>query len=541
MNAVIYARVSTKDQEENGYSLDAQKDLLLKYAIERGLNVVKVISVSESASGKKIRKEFNDMLEFVCNNNIPVIICEKTDRLTRNPRDASTIDEWVRADASRQVHFVKESSVIHQGIKAHEALVWDMKVSISRYYTNNLSEEVRKGNAEKIKQGRLPGTSKIGYKSIIDPSTGRKIHVPDNNVAPHIENMFNMYVSGDYSLTRLTNELYMAGFRSKTGRRVPKSNIARYLSDPFYHGYFTWNGQMHKGTHEPLISKETFDRAQLIKSGKTAPRFRKHLYLLKGKVHCSVCSGQVTWESHKGIVYGHCNKCKDSNRSWYREDYFVDKITRTLSGLVLKNERFAEWLKKALKEYGRNETEYRERETGSIKSSIDKIEQKLSRLYEDRLEDRIDIEFYDKKSSELKIERETLTYRLTAHAKVSDKTKELGLALFELSQNAPTIFKKKGLEEKRDLLTLVFSDLTVVDGDLNMTYTPTFEVLRRAVEVTNGSKIIDNLRSPIQIFEPLENGSSEPSLISLRTLCPEVLPVRDSNPNDFLQREASYH
>ena len=92
--AVAYCRVSTKDQE-SGYSLDAQEHLLKDYQKDR-FSIVKTYRISESASGRQIRKTFNEMLVYVTKNKIPVILCEKIDRLTRNPKDAGTIDEWVR-------------------------------------------------------------------------------------------------------------------------------------------------------------------------------------------------------------------------------------------------------------------------------------------------------------------------------------------------------------------------------------------------------------------------------------------------------------
>src|ERR1700674_3034839 len=120
-----FARVSSREQEESGYSLDAQVKLLSDHADQRELEVAKVWRVSESASGKQVRRLFNEMLQYVSRHSIPVIICEKIDRLTRNPKDASAVDDWVREKSGREVHFNKESFVLHSGTKAHENLVWD--------------------------------------------------------------------------------------------------------------------------------------------------------------------------------------------------------------------------------------------------------------------------------------------------------------------------------------------------------------------------------------------------------------------------------
>ena len=76
--AVIYCRVSSKEQEETGYSLPAQEKFLKEYAKNNGFIIVKVFSISESASGKYQRKIFNEMMDYVKKNNIKVIMIMDT-------------------------------------------------------------------------------------------------------------------------------------------------------------------------------------------------------------------------------------------------------------------------------------------------------------------------------------------------------------------------------------------------------------------------------------------------------------------------------
>jgi DNA invertase Pin-like site-specific DNA recombinase len=141
-----------------------------------------VFKISESASGKQVRKLFNEMLQYVLKHDIHVICVEKIDLLTRNLKDATAVSDWIQEDERRQVHFVKENFIAGKNTRAHENLVWNMKVSISRFYTDNLSEEVRKGQKEKIAQGWLPTKPPLGYKTVGDK--GKKIHIVDEEKAP---------------------------------------------------------------------------------------------------------------------------------------------------------------------------------------------------------------------------------------------------------------------------------------------------------------------------------------------------------------------
>jgi len=196
MKAILFCRVSSRDQEETGYSLPAQVKLLSEYSLRKGFDVAKIFDIAESASGKKQRKIFNEMLAFADKEKIDIIICEKVDRLTRNMKDAGIVDEWVKADKKREVHFVKENFVLNQNTKAHENLVWDMKVAIARFYANNLSEEVKKGLNEKANQQWYPGSHKRGYKTIGE--TKHKTWVIDDSpesMAPFIKKAFELYAN----------------------------------------------------------------------------------------------------------------------------------------------------------------------------------------------------------------------------------------------------------------------------------------------------------------------------------------------------------
>ena len=239
--AVIICRVSSKEQEDTGYSLEAQEKLLTEYAKE--IEILKVYKISESASGKQARKKFYEILQFIKKNNVNLILAEKIDRITRNLKDAAIVSDWVQEDKNHEVHFVKENFIVSQNTKAHENLVWDMKVAVARFYSNNLSEEVHKGQKEKIAQGWLPTKPPLGYKTIGDK--GHKIHVLDNVKAPLVKKMFELYATGNYSVISIEDKMYQLGLRSRNGNRVLQSRISKLIQDPFYCGRMRWNKEVY--------------------------------------------------------------------------------------------------------------------------------------------------------------------------------------------------------------------------------------------------------------------------------------------------------
>ena len=118
MKTVLLARVSSREQEETGYSLPAQEKLLKEYADRRDFKIAKTFSISESAGQSKQRAVFTEMMGYMRKHDIHMLICEKVDRLTRNFKDMVQIDEWLEEDAERQVHLVKDGLILHQNSRS---------------------------------------------------------------------------------------------------------------------------------------------------------------------------------------------------------------------------------------------------------------------------------------------------------------------------------------------------------------------------------------------------------------------------------------
>jgi site-specific DNA recombinase len=105
--AVLYARVSSREQREEGFSIEAQVKLLRAAALKDGIKIVREFVEVESAKAAG-RKQFAEMVTFFKRNRTcRILLVEKTDRLYRNHRDALTLE-----DLDIQIHFVKENETL---------------------------------------------------------------------------------------------------------------------------------------------------------------------------------------------------------------------------------------------------------------------------------------------------------------------------------------------------------------------------------------------------------------------------------------------
>ena len=218
--AVIYARVSSKQQEVEGFSIPAQLELLRSYAAAHGINVFQEFVDVETAKAAG-RSGFGEMIALLRKmKNCRTLLVEKTDRLYRNFRDYVTVEEL-----GLEVHFVKEGVVLAPDSRSAEKFTHGIRVLMAKNGIDNLSEETRKGMLEKARQGIWPSYAPLGYRNV-DGANGKRTVVPDPNLAPAIRQLYERYTTGKYSLKQLAGMARADGlaYRKSGGpRRNPPS------------------------------------------------------------------------------------------------------------------------------------------------------------------------------------------------------------------------------------------------------------------------------------------------------------------------------
>lgn len=539
--AVLLCRVSSKEQEE-GYSLQSQEKLLNDYAQQKDLIIAKTYSIAESASGHKQRQTFNSMLEYIKKNNVKEIICEKVDRLTRNLRDAVDVNDWISKDKDRQVHFVKEGVVLNSESKSNEKFIWNIKVSVAQYYIDNLSEEIKKGQKEKLAQGWLPTRPKVGYKTVGEH--GHKIHVIDEAKAPLVKKMFEYYASGNYSLNKIKDKIYEDGLRSVSGKKIPASRIHRILTEPYYIGFNRWNGQLTPGKHDTFISKEVFDKVHELMTRKKAPKYSKHDYLFKGAIVCKGCGGVIAWETKKGITYAHCNHHKDCVQTKYSKEFeVVEQLVKSgFEGLSIDNPSLIEWIRKGLKEGHKDEALYHSTTIEQLNKVYQTLTNRLDQMYIDKLDGKIDLDLYNRNFAKFATERQEATEAIKKHSNADMTYKKIGSNLFEIAVRANEIFQRsKDLSNKRSLINLALVNLTLDEGELTFEYSDEFKLLSELVAIYKSSKLLQNARNPDSIFELEKTHSKTGETPITDEVCTSWFRDMDSNHDSRLQRPLSCH
>ncbi len=472
--AVLYARVSSKEQEKEGFSIPAQLKLLRRYAVDEGFEVTQEFVDVETAK-QAGRAGFGQMLSFLRKNTTcRVVLVEKTDRLYRNLRDWVTIDEL-----GLEIHLVKENIVLSEDSRSSEKFMHGIRVLMAKNYIDNLSEEVAKGMLEKAEQGIWPTVAPLGYRNVTG-ADGRKTIEKDPVLAPVVGKMFEWYATGEWTLEQLTKKAVAAGMVFRKSRSpVPKATVNRILRNPIYTGDFEWNGVTYSGVHEPLVSRETFRRVQEVLDERSSKkhRFVKHDFAFAGLVSCGRCGCSFVGEIKKGrYVYYHCTGYKGKCPEPYtREERLEEEFVQVLKRLSFSDEVFS-WVARALRESHTDEMRFHEEAVSRLQAEHSRIQGRIDAMYVDKLDGRIDAAFFDRKASEWRAEQGRLREAMEGHRRANRNYLDEGVRLLELARSAHVVFQRQEPREKRRLLNFVVSNCVWKDGRLEVKYRQPFDV-----------------------------------------------------------------
>ncbi len=144
---------------------------------------------------------------------------------------------------------------------------------MAKNHIDNLSEETRKGMTEKARAGIYLSFARVGYINSDGPA-GKRIIVPDLDAGPVVTELFRRFETGSYSIRALAADFRAQGVTLR-GRRICSSLVHQILRNRLYTGDFDWNGATYRGTHEPLVSRECWERVQKLLDARFDKKTRK--------------------------------------------------------------------------------------------------------------------------------------------------------------------------------------------------------------------------------------------------------------------------
>ena len=336
--AVVYTRVSTKEQAQgggnvDGFSLPAQRDACSRKAASLGATVTAEFVDRDESARSADRPELQRMLKQLATDPVDYVIVHKVDRLARNRSDDVAITAAIAATGAKLVSVTENIDETPSGLLLHGIMS-----SIAEFYSRNLANEVIKGTQQKVKAGSTPTRTPIGYRNVRQLVDGYEVRTVDIDPerAPLITWAFAAYASGDWTLRSLADELQRKGLTFRPGpktpaRDVPANKLQTILRNRYYIGYVTWRGIEHEGKHTALVDVETFETVQRVltehrTSGERA--YRRDHYLV-GSLRCGKCSEKLLYTvstGRAGQKYGYFYCASRASRGHCGQRYLPEAL-----------------------------------------------------------------------------------------------------------------------------------------------------------------------------------------------------------------------
>lgn len=291
---IVYARVSSKEQEREGYSIPAQLELLREYARRNSFVVVQEYTEAETAKSAG-REQFNQLLkDLQCSKSPTVLLVEKTDRLYRNFKDYNAINDLMN-ERDIEVHLAKEGEVLSRSSNSHVKFIHGIKVLMAKNYCDNLSEETKKGQRQKAMEGGWSWAPPYGYRM----EKGKLIADPERSI--FVKQAFSEYATGLYSLEECTKRLRQKGLIYRPYNvKISDTKLHKMLSSRIYVGEIDYKGEIYPGAHEPLVSWDVWRQAQKQLKNRAKPlSSNKKPFLFRGLLRCGECGNLLSPESKK--------------------------------------------------------------------------------------------------------------------------------------------------------------------------------------------------------------------------------------------------
>jgi len=395
----LYIRKSTDEEGRQVLSLEAQLDEAKEFAERENLEILETFVEKKTAKvpGREI---FNNMLNKI-EGGLPYsigILAWNPDRLSRNSVDGGRI---IYLLDTGKLAGLKFPTFAFENTPSGKFFL-SIALSNAKYYVDNLSENVRRGNRAKLRRGEWPGQKPLGY--IYDHRL-RNI-VPEPKESKIVKNVFEEFATGKHGLTSISHRLVEFGIKSSNGKPRSNSSIYNLLTNELYIGVMRWKDEPFESSYQPLITKHLFDKVQevLKERGKPRKTKQKHNFPFCGLFRCS-CGAMFTAQFARGngglYRYYRCTRKQGHCAAKYiQEQELARQLFKKSQTIALPTD----WAKEMLS-YLDNEKKKQAQSVDAFVQEVNQkmivVQDKLDKLLEGYLDNLIDEETYKRKKEEL--------------------------------------------------------------------------------------------------------------------------------------------
>ena len=462
----LYARVSSQEQVQNGHSIVEQQERLKAYCVARDWKSYKVYVDGGFSGASTDRPALQDLIRDVEKGKIDKVLVYKLDRLSRSQKDTLHLIEDVFL--KHGCDFISMTENFDTSTPLGRAMIGTLSV-FAQLEREQIKERMMMGKDARTKEGKWHGGryTPLGYGY----ENGEL--VPLDYYADQVRELFELYASGTYA-TAIIKLFNSKGYLTQQGKEWTCDQIRRTLRHKVYIGYiYDGHGKWYKGTHEPIVSEETFEKAnekfrqrrdnRVEKGIVSTPKQTTYLGGFLRCAHCGALYGK-NLSNHGKYRYSYysCYSRLKKNPLMVKDPHCMNKHWKMadLEGVI-----FAEIEKLTLEDVRKIREKRTEKEkidtTLPIKKRIKDIDGQISRFLDLYGKGTIDFELLDERIRQLEAEKTKLSAQIPARS-ASNSPEES--EVINLIKSFPEAVRKGSLDEIRGLLSVLI-DKIELDGE----------------------------------------------------------------------------
>ena len=365
MKAAIYCRLSEEDRNkqneaDDSGSIQNQKTMLLQYAMEQGWELYNIYSDDDYTGSDRRRPEFNRLLNDAEHHRFDIILCKTQSRFTR---ELELVEKYIHGLfpvwGIRFVSIVDNADTANKGNKKSRQI----NGLVNEWYLEDMSENIRSVLTSRRENGFHIGAFAL-YGYMKDPE--QKGHlIIDEEAAAVVREVFTLFSAG-YGKTAIARMLNDRGIPNPTeykrlhGLRYsqPKMKnsalwkyfaISDMLANEIYignmvqgrYGSVSYKTKQNKprpksewyvvkGTHDPIIDRELWDRVQALIAQRAKPFDVGTIGLFAGKARCANCGYVMRSSKNRDRHYLQCGNRHISKEACIGSFISVDKLEQII-------------------------------------------------------------------------------------------------------------------------------------------------------------------------------------------------------------------
>jgi DNA invertase Pin-like site-specific DNA recombinase len=521
MKYLVYCRKSSEEEDRQIQSIDSQtRELTRLFGASDGIEIVETLSEAQSAMTPG-RPVFSSALDRIERGEAEGLIAWAPDRLARNAVDGGRVIHLLDTGKIKDLKFATFTFENTPSGKFMLSILFGQ----SKYYSDALSENVRRGIRTKIENGWLPNMAKIGY---LNDSATRTI-IADPERFPLIRELWELMLTGSYSPRRIREIVEERGLRTlqrkrEGGRPLALSSVYNILTNPFYAGVIPWKGHLYPGKHPPIVTMDEFERVQELLGRPTKRRAKKREFAFTGMFKCGECGFAVTAEekvnrfgSH--YTYYHCSKRRLDYRCGQRS-VEREKFEEQIEEFILTLRIHPKLHDYALKLVERDQAEITRLavvESRALAEAVSRNEIARRNLTRLRIAEQITEVEFENERQELERER----FRLDGRQREVEKPDrfEPGALAVLFSIRAAQWFREGDNQTKRTILEICGSNPRLLDQEARVSASKLFRRWENIDSIPTLRAGVDDVRTLATADEDAQKG-----LQLISKLCERLAP-----------------